>query len=54
VKRFGFEVKNLPAVLTELKVKGVKIAFEMRDNPTMNQEVHDESGQEADIHSRNG
>jgi len=53
VKRFGFAVKNLPAVLAELKVKGVKIAFEMRDNPT-NQEVHDESGQEADIHSRNG
>ena len=31
VKHFGFEVKNLPAVLAELKAKGVKIAFEMRD-----------------------
>jgi len=34
VKHFGFEVKNLPAVLAELKAKGVKIAFEMRDTPT--------------------
>ena len=34
VKHFGFEVKNLPAVLAELKAKGVKMAFEMRDNPT--------------------
>src|SRR6476620_4477841 len=34
VKHFGFEVKNLPAVLAELKAKGVKIAFEMRDAPT--------------------
>jgi catechol 2,3-dioxygenase-like lactoylglutathione lyase family enzyme len=34
VKHFGFEVKNLPAVLAELKTKGVKIAFEMRDTPT--------------------
>ena len=33
VKHFGFEVKNLPAVLAELKAKGVKIAFEMRDTP---------------------
>jgi len=33
VKHFGFEVKNLPAVLAELKAKGVKMAFEMRDNP---------------------
>jgi len=34
VKHFGFEVKNLPAVLEELKAKGVKMAFEMRDAPT--------------------
>jgi metallo-beta-lactamase class B len=34
VKHFGFEVQNLPAVLAELKAKGVKIAFEMRDTPT--------------------
>src|SRR5215831_16786951 len=34
VKHFGFEVKNLPAVLAELKAKGVQIAFEMRDAPT--------------------
>jgi methylmalonyl-CoA/ethylmalonyl-CoA epimerase len=34
VKHFGFEVKNLPAVLAELKAKGVKMAFEMRDTPT--------------------
>ncbi|HXD74307.1 MAG TPA: subclass B3 metallo-beta-lactamase [Vicinamibacterales bacterium] len=34
VKHFGFEVKNLPAVLAELKAKGVKVAFEMRDTPT--------------------
>jgi catechol 2,3-dioxygenase-like lactoylglutathione lyase family enzyme len=34
VKHFGFEVKNLPGVLAELKAKGVKMAFEMRDNPT--------------------
>jgi catechol 2,3-dioxygenase-like lactoylglutathione lyase family enzyme len=34
VKHFGFEVKNLPAVLAELKAKGVKIAFELRDTPT--------------------
>jgi len=34
VKHFGFEVKNLPAVLAELKAKGVKIAFDMRDTPT--------------------
>ena len=34
VKHFGFEVKNLPAVLEELKAKGVHIAFEMRDAPT--------------------
>jgi metallo-beta-lactamase class B len=34
VKHFGFEVKNLPAVLAELKAKGVTIAFEMRDTPT--------------------
>jgi metallo-beta-lactamase class B len=33
VKHFGFEVKDLPAVLAELKAKGVKMAFEMRDNP---------------------
>jgi metallo-beta-lactamase class B len=33
VKHFGFEVKNLPAVLAELKAKGVKMAFDMRDNP---------------------
>lgn len=33
VKHFGFEVKNLPAVLAELKAKGVKIAFDMRDTP---------------------
>jgi len=33
VKHFGFEVKNLPGVLAELKAKGVKMAFEMRDNP---------------------
>ena len=33
VKHFGFEVKNLPAVLAELKAKGVTMAFEMRDNP---------------------
>jgi catechol 2,3-dioxygenase-like lactoylglutathione lyase family enzyme len=33
LKHFGFEVKNLPAVLAELKAKGVKMAFEMRDNP---------------------
>ena len=29
----GFEVRNLPAVLAELKAKGVKTAFDMRDNP---------------------
>ncbi len=34
VKHFGFEVKNLPAVLAELKAKGVKVAFDMRDTPT--------------------
>ena len=34
VKHFGFEVKNLAAVLAELKAKGVKMAFEMRDTPT--------------------
>src|SRR5215510_2273352 len=34
VKHFGFEVKNLPAVLAELKAKGVRMAFEMRDTPT--------------------
>lgn len=34
VKHFGFEVKNLPAVLAELKAKGVKLAFDMRDAPT--------------------
>jgi metallo-beta-lactamase class B len=34
VKHFGFEVKNLPAVLAELKAKGVKTAFDMRDAPT--------------------
>ena len=34
VKHFGFEVKNLPAVLAELKAKGVRIAFDMRDAPT--------------------
>ena len=34
VKHFGFEVKNLPAVLAALKAKGVKMAFEMRDTPT--------------------
>src|ERR1700730_4844178 len=33
LKHFGFEVKNLPAVLAELKAKGVTMAFEMRDNP---------------------
>jgi len=33
VKHFGFEVKNLPAVLAELKAKGVKMAFDMRDDP---------------------
>jgi len=33
VKHFGFEVKNLPAVLAELKAKGVKMAFDLRDNP---------------------
>ena len=34
VKHFGFEVKNLAAVLAGLKAKGVKMAFEMRDTPT--------------------
>jgi metallo-beta-lactamase class B len=34
VKHFGFEVKNLPAVLAELKAKGVKMAFDMRETPT--------------------
>jgi len=34
VKHFGFEVKDLPAVLAELEAKGVNIAFEMRDAPT--------------------
>jgi metallo-beta-lactamase class B len=34
VKHFGFEVKNLPAVLAELKAKGVTVAFEMRDTPS--------------------
>src|SRR5262249_30520872 len=34
VKHFGFEVKNLPAVLAELKGKGVHVALEMRDAPT--------------------
>jgi hypothetical protein len=32
--QFGFEVKTLPAVLAELKAKGVKVAFDMRDTPT--------------------
>lgn len=34
VKHFGFEVKNLPAVLAELKAKGVKMAFDLRITPT--------------------
>ena len=34
VKHFGFEVRNLPAVLAELKAKGVKTAFELRVTPT--------------------
>jgi len=34
VKHFGFEVKNLAAVVAELKAKGVKMAFEMRVTPT--------------------
>ena len=34
VKHFGFEVKNLSAVLAELKAKGVKVVFEMRVTPT--------------------
>ena len=34
VKHFGFEVKNLPAVLAELKAKGVKMAFERRVTPS--------------------
>jgi metallo-beta-lactamase class B len=34
VKHFGFEVKNLPAVLAELKAKGVKVVFELRVTPT--------------------
>ena len=34
VKHFGFEVKNLAAVLAELKAKGVKVVFEMRITPT--------------------
>ena len=34
VKHFGFEVKNLPAVLAELKAKGVKIVFDLRITPT--------------------
>jgi metallo-beta-lactamase class B len=34
LKHVGFEVKNLPAVLAELKAKGVKMAFDMRDTPT--------------------
>jgi metallo-beta-lactamase class B len=34
VKHFGFEVKNLPAVLAELKAKGVQVAFDLRDAPT--------------------
>lgn len=34
VKHFGFEVKNLPAVLAELKAKGVKMAFDLRLTPT--------------------
>ena len=34
VKHFGFEVKNLAAVLAALKAKGVKMAFEMRVTPT--------------------
>jgi methylmalonyl-CoA/ethylmalonyl-CoA epimerase len=34
VKHFGFEVKNLAAVIAELKAKGVKMAFEMRVTPT--------------------
>jgi predicted enzyme related to lactoylglutathione lyase len=33
VKHFGFEVEHLSAVLAELKAKGVKMAFEMRDTP---------------------
>ncbi len=33
VKHFGFEVRDLSAVLAELKAKGVTMAFEMRDNP---------------------
>ncbi len=34
VKHFGFEVKDLPAVLAELKAKGVQVAFDMRDTTT--------------------
>ncbi len=34
VKHFGLEVRNLPGVLAELKAKGVKMAFDMRDSPT--------------------
>jgi len=34
VKHFGFEVKNLPAVLAELKAKGVKTVFDLRITPT--------------------
>jgi len=34
VKHFGFEVRNLPAVLAELKAKGVKMAFDLRVTPT--------------------
>ena len=33
VKHFAFEVKN-PAVLAELKAKGVKMAFDLRVTPT--------------------
>src|SRR5215831_3936806 len=33
LKHFAFEVKDIRAVLAQLQAKGVKIAFELRDNP---------------------
>jgi len=33
VKHFAFEVKDIRAVLAQLQARGVKIAFELRDNP---------------------
>ena len=33
LKHFAFQVKDIRAVLSKLDAKGVKVAFELRDNP---------------------